>query len=594
MRTKNTAVYAIFATAVLFCAAGCKKAAEVKPPEPADPYQMKFVDGLFNDTDELEALIKNMVRMRTFRDPDPRIKTRDREHTSGVHMMVLKGWLDNEVKRFNDSQRALRLEAFQWWDEVTDKGELRWVFGYRLGSGPRKIAFVAHLDTIPPSRDDPLDGGVYVQARELNGEMTKFIVGRGVLDNKGPAAAGLMMFEALARRFASDPAALKDVTLELVFDTSAETGVSSVARYFEAQGAPEAGIAMDGVWCTVAQKGIERPVFTVPLSRRRNRGKLWIAGLNTAPGPVDQIPDSATLRIEGRRSDLREFAEYAQAQYGLFATEQAGYTAPPIEVWIRKEAVEIVAKVKGAQHSSAPDSNRERGGNPLVALINFAAYLARTEMVAQNSLADLVVFAARTFGVSVFGENLGVLKSEPDLAFRSGNGTTYALTRFYTGKRKAELHLDIRYALSHHGVSRDGKSAGVLTGESMFADIFALAAEGFNRDNQARIAVKTRTAAGPIVYDVNSPAFQSVFAAYKEVTGEECPRHAVGGVSAAAGYPNFLAVGPTFADPGEDWIGPPRNFHGLGEGVPIQELVRSAKIYYRFAVDQVVKTAGGN
>ncbi|MBI4125930.1 MAG: dipeptidase, partial [Deltaproteobacteria bacterium] len=237
--------------------------------------------------------------------------------------------------------------------------------------------------------------------------------------------------------------------------------------------------------------------------------------------------------------------------------------------------------VVGAQHGSAPEFNRATGANPLVSLALFLAHLSDDKAMkppiatlAQNSLATMTHFIASTWGTRVFGELQPKTLVADDAIFHKGNGTTYALTRFTTSETEATLKVDVRYASDHDG---------------RFASVFRTIVSSFNQANpDAHITFTTRTAVGPDFKNLKSPAFRSILATYKDVTGGTCPQHAIGGGTDAKGEPNLLAVGPTFGNPGEDLIGPPRNYHGQNEGVPIRDLTMSGQIYYRWAIDQVL------
>jgi hypothetical protein len=86
---------------------------------------------------------------------------------------------------------------------------------------------------------------------------------------------------------------LEDVTFEVLFDTSEETDLS-VTKFYEAnpEAKPKLGIVYDAFWCIRAEKGIERPVFRVPLVAEPTEG-LWIADFHSAVGPTNQISGRA-------------------------------------------------------------------------------------------------------------------------------------------------------------------------------------------------------------------------------------------------------------------------------------------------------------
>lgn len=533
----------------------------------ADRYQTPLLDhhlkNLVSDT-------KRLVRIPSYRTADG--------VAAEPGLRNIQTYLLKEAERFNAQQKTVRLQPFNWEANVKDRD--RWVFGFRVGEGPRKITFITHLDTVPPGDTKWRPFKPRTEQLLLNGTATEFLVGRGALDDKGPSALAFAVMKALAQRFdGSDD--LKAITFELVFDTAEETG-GSIWAYFEAVGAPDVGLVLDSVWCTVAEKGIERPTFTMPL-REKEKGSIWLASLDTSPGPVNQIPETARAVIKGRSKDtLDAFADVVGLVYESYRFDDPSYRAASLRVSREGDNVILTTFVVGAQHGSTPEFNRAKGANPLVSLAVFLSFLSDTTTqkppvatLATNSLALMTRFMASTWGTHVFGELQPKTLVAHDTTFQKGNGTTYALTRFTTGDKEATLKVDVRYASDHH---------------DRFASIFRTIIGNFNRTHsEANVSFTTRTAVGPDFKNPKSPAFRSILATYKDVTGGACPLHAIGGGTDAKGEPNLFAVGPTFGNPGDDLMGPPRNFHGQNEGVPLHDLTLSGQIYYRWAIDQVVR-----
>ncbi|MEZ4768642.1 MAG: M20/M25/M40 family metallo-hydrolase [Caldilineales bacterium] len=147
------------------------------------------------------------------------------------------------------------------------------------------------MDTVPPGDDAWQPFEPRAEVKEYRGGTQPFLVGRGAVDDKGPGILALSVLESAARQFDGTDA-LDDWTLEVSFDTAEETDMS-MRYYLDAVGAPELGIVFDAYWCVRAEKGIERPVFSVPLGDAA-AGDLWLTELRTPDGAVNQIPDQAT------------------------------------------------------------------------------------------------------------------------------------------------------------------------------------------------------------------------------------------------------------------------------------------------------------
>ncbi|MFN2167722.1 MAG: M20/M25/M40 family metallo-hydrolase [Anaerolineae bacterium] len=230
-----------------------------------------------------------LVEIQTYRDDSP-----DSEARVTANLQRIHDYLVRRVDAFNAGQQTLRLEPFDWQEEIG--GVNRWVFGFRVGDGPRKFSMLTHMDTVPPGNEAWKPFEPRVEVKEYRDGRQPFLVGRGTVDDKGPGILALSVLESAARHF-DGTGALDDWTLEVSFDTAEETDMS-MRYYLDAVGAPELGIVFDAYWCVRAEKGIERPVFSVPLNDTTT-GDLRIAELRTPEGAINQIPDQATARIEG-------------------------------------------------------------------------------------------------------------------------------------------------------------------------------------------------------------------------------------------------------------------------------------------------------
>ena len=515
-----------------------------------------------------------LVEIQTYRDEAP-----DSEERIIANLTLIQEYLNARAAEFNAGQETLPLEPFNWREEVD--GALRWVFGFRIGEGPRKFSILTHLDTVQPGNDAWRPFEPRLETKSYRGAEQPFLIGRGAVDDKGPAVLALTVLEAAARLFDGTDA-LDDWTLEVSFDTAEETDMS-MPFYIDAEGSPELGIVFDAFWCIRAEKGMERPVFSIPLGEAAS-GPLWIAALETAPGSVNQIPGSATARIEGDDSELDQFAEEVEALYEAYPFDDPEYRRAPLEVTREESAVVLTTTVLGAQHASVPYENRADGANPLVSLANFLAGLVDEGTLAPNGYSRMAQFMSWGWGTMVFGEKHPELLQRSDEIFQEGNGTTYALTQLSTDGDQVELALDIRYALGHHSESWDGTTQDLIPGVSIFPEVFDQLVSEFNAAYpDANLAYTTENLFAPLVRDPSAPAFQHVNAGYEAIMGEPCPLAAIGGGTDAKGHPTLIAAGTLFS---EDF-GPPINYHGLEEGAPVNDLRQSALILYRILLSQV-------
>jgi succinyl-diaminopimelate desuccinylase len=535
----------------------------------ADAYINARIDDTFvSDTSAL-------VEIQTFRDDAP-----DSEERVVANLRRIQDYLNARAEAFNAGQAMLRLEPFDWQEEID--GQTRWVFGFRVGDGPRKFSMLTHMDTVPPGVDAWRPFEPRLETKAYRGGEQPFLVGRGAVDDKGPGVLTVTVLEAAAKRFDGTDA-LDDWTLEVSFDTAEETDMN-MPYYIDAVGPPELGIVFDAYWCVRAEKGIERPVFSLPRGET-GAGPLWIATLETPPGAVNQIPGSTTAWIEGSDpASLDLFADEVESLYDAYGFDDPDYRRAPLTVARTDSAVVLTTTVLGAQHGSVPYENRADGANPLVSLANFLAGLVDDGTLAANGYGQMAQFMAWGWGTEVFGEKHPELLERFDEVFQEGNGTTYALTRVTSDDELVNLAIDIRYALGHHDQPWDGTTQGLLPGSSIFPEVFEDLVAQFNAEYpEAGLTFTTENAFAPDVRDPDSTTFQNVSQGYQDVMAEACPEIATGGGTDAKGHVTMLAAGALFSDD----FGPPINYHGLDEGAPVDDLRQSALILYHVLLRQV-------
>lgn len=521
-----------------------------------------------------------LVRIPTYRDDSP-----DSESRATAGLLAIQNHLRARIDSFNSGQRTLKIVPFEWRESV--QGVPRWVFGFRLGDGPRKFSMLTHLDTVPPGDDSWRPFEPRIEPRPYRGSTQDFMIGRGAIDDKGPAVTALSVLEAAAKRY-DGRTGLGDWTLEVTFDTAEETDIN-IPYYLDAIGSPELGIVFDAFWAVRAEKGVERPVFHLPLANPET-DTMRIVSFETSPGSVNQIPDHAFARIgAGSVEVLDAFASAVTNLYGTFTFDDPDYRRAPLEVARDGSTVLLTTTVQGAQHGSAPAENRANGANPLVSLANFLAGLVQNGTLETNSYGRLVQFIAWGWGTDVLGKKHPDLLHRSDDVFQEGNGTTYALTQVTTNSSSVSLAIDIRYAQGHQSVLWDGVTDGVLAGTSTFPQVFTTLVQEFNTlYPDARVTFETINHGSPDLRNPDGEKFRLIRSAYQEVVGVPCPLFAIGGGSDAHGNTNLIAAGALFSAD----FDPPINYHGTVEGAPISDLRASAKILWQLLLRQLGDSAG--
>lgn len=528
------------------------------------------------------------------------------------NLMEIRDYLNVKADECNDGLSLLQLTPFQWCRfenetttvEPSDEDCVAckyWVFGFRFGSPDpkQKLTIICHLDTVPASNSSdgswtPFD--VKVKSNDYDGgagseSPQDFLVGRGCIDDKGPAISAFLVVRALAMAFDGSPK-MEDTQIEIIFDTSEETDMSTPYYLLDEKNTkvPDFGVVYDAQWCVRAEKGCERPVFTVEATSAPAADSLYISTLQTAPdNSTNTIPDWAEAVITGDRSLVKEFADTVETDYIEAEFDDKKYRKAILVVTETEESVTLRTLVKGAQHGSAPEENRLNGANPLVSLGNFLAGLSGdgyNGTLAINAPASMCEFIKWSWGTHVFGEDHDSLERCDDV-FMEGNGTTYAVTKVSMGAEQepVKLEVDIRYAIAHHegGCDWKGDTEGLLPGNlSVFKGVFGDLVKEFNDDDShskyANVEEPvTSTIFGP---DIRLPDenedYMAVEEAFKDVMGYRPEPYAIGGGTDAKGHTFLLAVGPLMAKE----LGPPINYHGIDEGAPMADFCKSTEILF--------------
>lgn len=516
------------------------------------------------------ATVEDLVRIETWRASDGSNEAQVVDRLGQV-----KARLAQEMDTFVGSNGLVAAvpTAFKW----RDPDNPYWVFGWRVGSGSNRMTLITHLDTVPPGEADWQPFEPRIEQREYNGTTTDFLVGRGALDDKGPAVVALHAFLEVLPDLETSPDLLQGVTLEVLFDTSEETDMST-PHYLDANpdAVPSFGIVFDAFWSVRAEKGIERPVFSAAIVSDPETG-LWVKSLATNEGPANQIADSAAATITGSdTAALDVYAELVEAAYAAYGFDDPDYRRAALAVSRDGADVVLTTTVAGAQHGSAPDENRAEGANPLVSLANFIAGQAADGVLGDNHYTRIADFTAWGWGTFVFGEKHRGLLLRNDEVFEEGNGTTYALTRVATDAdaQAVQLRIDIRYATGHHEQSWNGTD-GLIAGGSLFGQLFdELVTRYAATARGTAITVETANLFAPDLRNPDNPYLSKVNAAHRAALGVDSPMRAVGGGTDAKGQPELVAAGALFSGS----LGAPINYHGIDEGAPIVDLVNSQAI----------------
>ncbi|PXF46460.1 hypothetical protein BWQ96_03785 [Gracilariopsis chorda] len=568
--------------------------------------------GLFEDLwAQWQTETEYLCKIQTWRgtsETEPQVKT---------NLMACRQYIFGIATDFNNTIKHHKLVPFQWCmkgettkEDPSDEDILSsdfWVFGFRVGpdSAENKLALICHLDTVPATENEewkPFDP--VVREREYPGGTVSpqdFLVCRGGIDDKGPAASAFLTVRGLVQTY-DESDVFSNTQLELIFDTSEETNMSTPKYMAASPRNPDFGVVYDAMWIVRAEKGGERPKFFVdaPTSAPSD-SKLYISSLISSPdNSCNTIPDWAEARICGDSASLDAFLSSVQQDFQDFEYDDPAYhrgtldSRPIFSANGSLEAVVLKIGVEGAQHGSAPDENREKGVNPFVSLANFLGGLSDQGRFEVNGYTSMTKFIKWTWGTYAFGEgeNTKDVLYKFDDIFQEGNGTTYAVTKLSTTKvtdktaEEIKLEIDIRYALPHHKEQWDGVTEGELEGASTFSEDFGDLVMQFNKENpnEPSVRLETDTIFGPDIRDPEqNENYQKAIAAYMNVMKEKPKLLAIGGGTDAKGITTLIAMGPLF----DTRMGMPISYHGINEGAPIIDMKRSTEILYNVFAEEL-------
>jgi len=387
----------------------------------------------------------------------------------------------------------------------------------QLGKGDKTMGMLCHLDVVPAG-----DGWTYppFELTVADGKM----IGRGTMDDKGPAVAALFAMRAV--RDAGVP--LKDA-VRLILGCDEETGMQDMRYYAQHRQMPDYGFSPDAEFPVI---NIEKGGLSIKLSKRtggEDGADIPVYELyageapNVVPGKAHAIVGTSNIEYEKLESLCREIC------------------ADGVSVLNVSDLGEGRAKIEAigrSAHASTPDLGINAAGMLLMALDKIGA---------GGGSRSAISLLAEKIGLKGDGSGLGMAVSDEE----SGALTSNLGILRYDGDELIVM-LDNRVPICGDPVMLLGNCT------------LAVAPAG--------LAVSTRGYRGPHHVPADSPIVQGLLAAYHEVTDLPAYAFAIGGGTYSRMMPNTVAFGFNFpgdADP----------CHMPDESVDIAKFVMSVKIF---------------
>lgn len=406
----------------------------------------------------------------------------------------------------NGLRAAVDLASRLGFDARDDAGEVG--IADLPGASDTVLALMCHVDVVTPGPGWTSDPWT-MQRRD------GFLIGRGVIDDKGPLVMALY-----AMRFFAEKGQQLPCTLRMIIGTNEETGtMRDVAYYLEHYGAPALMVTPDNTFpVCYGEKGMYD-------------ASLW----------SPELPDGAI--VDFTTGDL---AENAVAGEAAMVAKAVGKDLPEtdrISVTIGEDGLTTLHATGVSAHASTP----ERGLNAIGLLADYAmehGIASEAEATYLQSLKKLVDATDGSLaGIAARDEHFGAL-------------TCAVGTMRRTGER-LKATVDVRYPTS-------------TSPEQLSAAFDALMAEcGGTAENAF---VKT-----PFLMDPQSTIVQTMAQCYREATGLDGEPFTVGGGTYAREFPRAVSFG--VEDPHDhypSWVG---GMHGADEGVAEETLRRALRTY---------------
>ena len=392
------------------------------------------------------------------------------------------------------------------------------------GASNTVIATIAHTDIVPLGQGwtvDPLD------VTRKDG----YLLGRGVIDDKGPFALSAWAMHYFVRLVEKTGKPLP-YTLRCIVGNNEETGMGDVDRYLEECGEPAFCFTPDADFPLICgEKGIMHGRFTSP----------WIE-FDGALGPA--------LTLEG--------GTVPNAVPGLAsANVRASLSAmPPVPKALELAensdgTVRVTAHGKGG-HASIP-------AGTVNAINLLVRYLMEGGLVAAGAEKDFLTLVDELTGVSD-GSTAGIACSDDIFGALTAVGgviSTELEGDAFSGRLRLTQTIDIRYPTA-------------TTANELVSSLEAFAA-------RHGATFEMTSNADPFYIPPTSPEISALLATYREYTGDMTEPLRIGGGTYARHFARACAFGPNVStEELPEWVGME---HGPDEGVSEERLRLALKIY---------------
>lgn len=383
-------------------------------------------------------------------------------------------------------------------------------YGDLPGKSAKQIATIAHSDIVPTGE------GWTVPALDVT-RKEGYLLGRGVLDDKGPLVLSLYAAKFFVDEVARTGERLP-YTLRCIVGNCEETSMGDLHWYLKHYEAPAFCFTPDANFPLICgEKGILHGHFE----------SAWPAGstiVSLTGGTVaNAVAGKATALVRGDASSLR--------------------AAPHISLADAGDGCVLVTAIGKGGHASLPEGTTNAIGLLASFLLDELALDEGERRFLELARALCTTWDGAALGIDARDEAFGALTCVGGTVSTTGD--------------KACLSVDIRYPTS---TSADRLIQGLTGFGQSFGARFEL---DINKD--------------PFYIEPSSPEIEALLAGYREYARPDGEAFTIGGGTYARMFPKACAFGPfdpSYPDP--EWVGME---HGPDEGVSEETLRRALKIY---------------
>ena len=411
---------------------------------------------------------------------------------------------------------ALAIASDLGFSVTDDHGYIGWAD--LPGSSDTQLAMICHADVVSPNI------GWTVNPWGLT-RRDGFLLGRGVLDDKGPLVVSLYVMKFFAD-MASQSGKPLPYTLRMLIGSSEEVGMEDAHYYLQHHEAPAFLFTPDAEFpVCYGEKG----QFNVTL-RFTGTENGRIVRFTTGDGATNAVPGRAVMTVRVNAADLLEpdgiQIDDASAELGA----ETGTFA------------QITATGRGG-HASLPEGTRNA--------IGMCAHYALDHGLANPDEASFLRMACRITD-SYDGSGFGIACSDDHF----GALTTVAGT-IHMVEGRLQLTVDTRYPTA-------------IDADQLRSAFETLAASG-------NAQVVETDGKKPFLMDPNGAIIDALIGAYRDASGLDGEPFTMGGGTYARLFPCAASYGPfDFNDKLPDWVGP---MHGADEGISEAALKRAMRVY---------------